>query len=63
MPIETAIVVACIVAAFTGFAVVLAWADRHTASHTMPMYDPRTGEWDGRFAEFLAPVSMLPSPG
>ena len=33
MPIETVIVVACILAAFTGFAVVLAWADRHTTSH------------------------------
>ena len=37
--------------------------DRHTASHSMPLYDPRTGEWDGRFAELLAPVSMLPALG
>src|SRR5262252_1538103 len=37
--------------------------DRHTASHTMPLYDPRTGEWDARFAEHVAPVSLLPAPG
>jgi len=33
MPLETVIVVAFVVAVFTGFAVLLAWADRHTASH------------------------------
>jgi xylulokinase len=37
--------------------------DRHTASHYMPLYDPRTGEWDERYAEHLAPASMLPAPG
>ena len=37
--------------------------DRHTASHFMPLYDPRTGEWDERYAEYVAPVSMLPAPG
>jgi len=37
--------------------------DRHTASHYMPLYDPRTGEWDERYAEHVAPVSMLPAPG
>jgi xylulokinase len=37
--------------------------DRHTASHTMPLYDPRSGQWDGRHAELVAPVSMLPAPG
>jgi hypothetical protein len=30
MPIETVVVVACILAAFIGFAVVLAWADYQT---------------------------------
>ncbi len=37
--------------------------DRHTASHFMPLYNPRTGEWDERFAEHVAPLSMLPAPG
>jgi len=37
--------------------------DRHTASHTMPLYDPRTGGWDGRHAEHVAPPAMLPAPG
>ena len=37
--------------------------DRHTASHYMPLYNPRTGEWDERFAEHVAPVSMLPALG
>lgn len=37
--------------------------DRHTASHYMPLYDPRTGQWDERYAEHVAPVSMLPGPG
>ena len=37
--------------------------DRHTASHYMPLYDPRTGEWDGRYAEHVAPISLLPAPG
>jgi len=37
--------------------------DRHTASHYMPLYDPRTGEWDPRHAEHVAPLSMLPSTG
>jgi xylulokinase len=37
--------------------------DRHTASHFMPLYDPRTGAWDDRHAEHVAPVSMLPAPG
>jgi xylulokinase len=37
--------------------------DRHTASHTMPLFDPRTGEWSERYAEFVAPLSMLPAPG
>jgi hypothetical protein len=32
MPIETVVVVACILAAFIGFAVVLAWADHQTGS-------------------------------
>ena len=30
MPIETVIVVGCIVIAFVGFAVVLGWAERQT---------------------------------
>jgi len=30
MPIETVVVVACILAAFIGFAAVLAWADYQT---------------------------------
>ncbi len=37
--------------------------DRHTASHFMPLYDPRTGGWDDRYAEHVAPVAMLPAPG
>ncbi len=37
--------------------------DRHTASHFMPLYDPRTGEWNERHAEHIAPASMLPTPG
>ena len=37
--------------------------DRHTASHFMPLYDPRTGEWDDRHAAHVAPVAMLPAPG
>ncbi|MEJ8822175.1 FGGY-family carbohydrate kinase [Variovorax humicola] len=37
--------------------------DRHTASHFMPLYDPRTGEWDERHAHHVAPASMLPAPG
>jgi xylulokinase len=37
--------------------------DRHTASHYMPLYDPRTGAWDERHAEHVAPASMLPAPG
>lgn len=37
--------------------------DRHTASHYMPLYDPRTGQWDERHARHVAPVSMLPAPG
>ena len=28
--------------------------DRHTASHFMPLYDPRTGEWDERYAGHVA---------
>jgi xylulokinase len=37
--------------------------DRHTASHCMPLYDPRTGTWDERYAPHVAPTSMLPTPG
>jgi xylulokinase len=37
--------------------------DRHTASHYMPLYDPRSGQWDERHAEHVAPLSMLPAPG
>ncbi|WP_213953516.1 FGGY family carbohydrate kinase [Variovorax sp. dw_954] len=37
--------------------------DRHTASHFMPLYDPRTGEWGERHAAHVAPTSMLPAPG
>ena len=33
MPLSTAIVVAFIVAAFVGFAAVLAWGDRQTPRH------------------------------
>ena len=36
--------------------------DRHTASHYMPLYDPRSGQWDERHAQHVAPLSMLPSP-
>jgi hypothetical protein len=31
MPIETIIVITCILTAFIGFALVLAWADRQTS--------------------------------
>ncbi|MEJ8855542.1 FGGY-family carbohydrate kinase [Variovorax robiniae] len=37
--------------------------DRHTASHFMPLYDPRTAGWSDRYAEHVAPTSMLPAPG
>src|SRR6476646_10105570 len=37
--------------------------DRHTASHFLPLYDPRTGGWDERHGECVAPTSMLPAPG
>ncbi len=37
--------------------------DRHTASHFMPLYDPRSGGWSERHAEHVAPTSMLPAPG
>ncbi|MEX2540780.1 MAG: FGGY-family carbohydrate kinase [Trueperaceae bacterium] len=37
--------------------------DRHTAGHYMPLLDPATGEWSERFAEQVAPLSMLPRLG
>jgi len=37
--------------------------DRHTASHFMPLYDPCTGTWSERYAQHVAPTSMLPTPG
>ncbi len=37
--------------------------DRHTASHFMPLYNPATLQWDGRYAELVAPIDMLPELG
>lgn len=37
--------------------------DRHTASHFMPLYNPATGEWDGRYADSVVSVDRLPELG
>jgi xylulokinase len=37
--------------------------DRHTASHYMPLYNPKTGQWDARYSSGLAPLSLLPKLG
>jgi xylulokinase len=37
--------------------------DRHTAGHYMPLFDPTTAEWSGRFSERIAPLELLPRLG
>jgi xylulokinase len=37
--------------------------DHHTASHFVPLYDPRTRQWSARHADGLAPIDMLPTLG
>ena len=37
--------------------------DRHTASHFMPLYNPATLQWDGRYADAVAPIELLPVLG
>jgi xylulokinase len=37
--------------------------DRHSASHFMPLFNPRTGQWDARLARTLAPLDWLPELG
>lgn len=39
------------------------WIDHHTASHFMPMYDPRSRQWSDRYASGLASTDMLPRLG
>jgi xylulokinase len=37
--------------------------DRHSASHFMPLFNPRSGEWDARYASAIAPLAWLPELG
>lgn len=37
--------------------------DRHSASHFMPLFNPRSGEWDARYASTIAPLAWLPELG
>ena len=37
--------------------------DRHSASHFMPLFNPRTGQWDTRYAPAIAPLAWLPELG
>lgn len=37
--------------------------DRHSASHFMPLFNPRTGKWDARYASAIAPLDWLPELG
>ena len=37
--------------------------DRHSASHFMPLFNPRTGQWDTRFSSAIAPLGYLPELG
>jgi xylulokinase len=37
--------------------------DRHSASHFMPLFNPRTGQWDARFSAAIAPLDCLPDLG
>jgi len=37
--------------------------DRHSASHFMPLFNPRTGYWDARFSAAIAPLDYLPELG
>lgn len=39
------------------------WIDHHTASHFMPLYDPRSRRWSDRHAHGLASADMLPKLG
>jgi xylulokinase len=37
--------------------------DRHSASHFMPLFNPRTGQWDARYSPAIAPLGWLPELG
>lgn len=37
--------------------------DRHSASHFMPLFNPRTVAWDERYASAIAPLAWLPELG
>ncbi len=37
--------------------------DRHSASYFMPLFNPRTGQWDARYASAVAPLEWLPELG
>lgn len=37
--------------------------DRHSASHFMPLFNPRSGQWDSHFASAVAPLAWLPDLG
>ena len=37
--------------------------DRHSASHFMPLFNPRTGQWDARYSSAIAPLDWLPELG
>lgn len=37
--------------------------DRHSASHFMPLFNPRTGQWDARYEDAIAPLNWLPELG
>ncbi len=37
--------------------------DRHSASHFMPLFNPRSGQWDARYAPAIAPLAWLPELG
>jgi len=39
------------------------WIDHHTASHFMPLYDPRARQWNDCYAYGLASADMLPNLG
>jgi xylulokinase len=39
------------------------WIDHHTASHFMPIYDPRARRWSDRYSHSLAAPEMLPKLG
>lgn len=37
--------------------------DRHSASHFMPLYNPKSGQWDSRYAHAVVPIDRLPELG